>query len=75
MRHAVYHVGVDPCHNFLFSFVRKKKCLLIDGNKKLAYDQLLLCAGAQYHTSVPTGADVDELLTTSEAMDMKRPQV
>ena len=49
--------------------------MIIDGDKKLAYDQLLLCTGEQYKISVPTGADVKQLLTTIEALDIKRPQV
>ena len=39
------------------------------------YDQLLLCTGQQYHLAVPTDADVEELVTTSEALQKKIPSV
>ncbi|XP_057303252.1 cilia- and flagella-associated protein 61-like isoform X1 [Hydractinia symbiolongicarpus] len=53
---------------------RKNKCLTIDGSHKVPYDQLLLCTGEQYHATIPTGADVEQLVTTSEAVQIKRRQ-
>ena len=69
------HITINQVKIESLFFCRKKKFLIIDGDKKLAYDQLLLCTGKQYKISVPTGADVKQLLTTSEALDIKRRQV
>jgi len=51
---------------------RKSKNLIMEGNKKLPYDELLLCCGEQYNMAVPTGADVQMLFTTTEALDLKQ---
>ncbi|XP_066929118.1 cilia- and flagella-associated protein 61-like [Clytia hemisphaerica] len=54
---------------------RKEKTLIINDNEIVPYDQLLLCTGQQYKLTVPTGADVEELVTTSEALQTKLPSV
>ena len=41
----------------------------------MPYDQLLLCTGEQFGVAVPTGADVEKLLTTREALQAGVPQV
>lgn len=49
--------------------------VMVNGGQKVPYDHLLLCTGQQFYTAVPTGANVDDLLTTSEALMVKLPQV
>ena len=48
---------------------------MVNGTELVPYDELLLCTGQQFHTAVPTGADVEELVTTSEALRKKLPSV
>lgn len=48
---------------------RKNRYLVINGSQKIPFDQLLLCTGRQFHTSAPTGANINNLTTTFEALE------
>ena len=54
---------------------RVNKQVIISNGRKVPYDHLLLCTGQQFQYPVPTGADINQLVTTSEATKQKLPSV
>uniref|UniRef100_A0A183AC26 DUF4821 domain-containing protein n=1 Tax=Echinostoma caproni TaxID=27848 RepID=A0A183AC26_9TREM len=62
LRHCVHVI-----HGKLTAINRKFKRITIDRTRALSYDYLVLTTGLQYHTCCPNGADIQEMMKTSEA--------
>eukprot|EP00794_Sanderia_malayensis_P017621 gene17621-19375_t len=54
---------------------RVNKNVVINNERHIPYDHLLLCTGQQFQYPVPTGVDITTLATTSEALLKKLPKV
>ncbi|THD25271.1 Cilia-and flagella-associated protein 61 [Fasciola hepatica] len=60
-------LSVHVIHGKLTAIDRKFKKITIDGERSFSYDYLVITTGLQYHACCPNGADISQMVTTSEA--------
>ncbi len=58
--------SVCVINRFNADLCRKKKHVIVNYNTVVPYDHLVIATGLQYQIPAPTGADVNQLMTSSE---------